>query len=156
MAGPHDQLFRATFSQPEQARAFLREVLPKAVAKALDWEALASQPERFVDEALKERQADLVFSVPWKQDACETPPALVTILFEHQSSPEPLMAFRMAAYTLRIWERHVLAEGAPTLPFVFPLVLYHGKRSWRAGLDLAELIDVPPMLAGPLRAFVPS
>ena len=63
MAGPHDQLFRATFSQPEQARAFLREVLPKAVAKALDWEALASQPESFVDEALKERQADLLFSV---------------------------------------------------------------------------------------------
>ena len=66
------------------------------------------------------------------------------------------MAFRMASYTLRIWERHVLAEGAPTLPFVFPLVLYHGKRSWRAGLNLAELIDVPPMLADQLRAFVPS
>ncbi len=66
------------------------------------------------------------------------------------------MALRMASYMLRIWERHVQTASTSTLPFIFPLVLYHGRRSWRQPLDLAQLIDVPSSLLGDLRVWVPS
>src|SRR6266496_2828762 len=98
---PHDSLFNAVFSQPEHARGALRSVMPSAVAEALDWQTLAVVPGSFVDPQLQWRHTDLLFTAAWHGG----PHVLLYVLFEHQSSSDPRMAYRLLRYLVRIWER---------------------------------------------------
>lgn len=94
---PHDALFKAVFAQPEHARGELQEVLPAPVAGALDWTTLTHVPGSFVTPELAERHTDLLFSVQVRGGG----DALVYLLFEHQSTPDPHMAFRLLRYLRR-------------------------------------------------------
>jgi predicted transposase/invertase (TIGR01784 family) len=96
VANPHDALFKYVFSQPEHAASELRSVLPAEVAGRLDWSSLELQPASFVDERLSGRQADLLFTVRYEER-----PAYVYVLLEHQSTCDPLMAFRLLRYLER-------------------------------------------------------
>jgi predicted transposase/invertase (TIGR01784 family) len=137
---PHDALFRAVLGQPEHARGALRAVVPAAVAEALDWSTLARCPGSFIDPALNGRHTDLLFSVAWRGGG----DALVYLLFEHQSSPDAWMPFRLLRYLVRIWE-HWRAEHvrARALPVIVPVVLYHGAEPWSAPLAFDALFKVP-------------
>ena len=121
---PHDALFRGIFGQPEHAAAELRAVLPQAVAAQLDLTTLAPLPATFVDEALAERHADLLFQVSLKNGTT----ALVLVLVEHQSGLDPWMPLRLLGYQLRIWEQwRRLNPQAIRLPAIIPVVVHHGS-----------------------------
>jgi predicted transposase/invertase (TIGR01784 family) len=92
-------LFKAVFGRPEHARGALRAVVPAAVAETLDWPSLAPCAGNFVDPVLRERYTDVLFSVAWRGGG----DALVYVLFEHQSTSDPWMAFRLLRYLVRIW-----------------------------------------------------
>jgi predicted transposase/invertase (TIGR01784 family) len=144
MASPHDALFKYVFRQPEHTASELRAIFPSELSARLDWGTLQLEPSSFIDEALRQRHADLLFSV-----RCEGLPAYVYVLFEHQSTSDPLMAFRLLRYVVRIWDS-VLSEhpDSKRLPAILPVVLYHGKRAWAAATELRELIDLdPPTMA---------
>jgi predicted transposase/invertase (TIGR01784 family) len=153
-SSPHDALFKAVFGQPEHARGALAAALPAAVADALDWPSLVPCPGTFIDPALNGRHADLLYSVAWR-DGGE---ALVYLLFEHQSTSDDRMAFRLLRYLVRIWERW-LAEHprAERLPVVVPVVLYHGAEPWAAPVAFEALFELPeavrPALAPHLVRF---
>lgn len=102
---PHDPVFRRIFGVPENMASQLRAVLPPEVTARLDLGRLAPVPATFVDEALKRRHSDLLFTAPL--DGRE---AFVYLLAEHQSSSDPLMAFRMLRYVTRIWDQYKWAE----------------------------------------------
>jgi predicted transposase/invertase (TIGR01784 family) len=57
-------------------------------------------PGSFVDEALRWRHSDVLFTAP-----LDGHHAFVYALIEHQSSDDPLMAFRMMRYVTRIWDQ---------------------------------------------------
>ena len=77
---PHDRLFRRTFSNPSCHRG----AAPAEVVAALDLARLELvNGASFIDEALEERQVDLLYTVPLA--GLETR-AFVYVLFEHQSS----------------------------------------------------------------------
>ena len=59
---PHDSLFKATFSQIEHAAGLLGLVLPPELVRHIDFTTLTVRPGSFVDEALKERFSDILFS----------------------------------------------------------------------------------------------
>jgi len=90
-------LFR---SRPEHAASILRLVLDAAIAARIDFASLQLCPGSYVDEALKERHSDLLFSA-----SIGGRPGLVYILFEHQSRADGKMTFRLLRYEVRIWER---------------------------------------------------
>jgi predicted transposase/invertase (TIGR01784 family) len=139
-SNPHDALFGAVLGQPEHARGALRSVVPAAVGEALDWPTLARCPGSFVDPALRTRYTDLLFSVAWRggQDA------LVYLLFEHQSTSDGWMAFRLLRYLVRIWERWMSENPhAKALPVIVPVVLYHGADPWSAPVAFDALFDIP-------------
>jgi predicted transposase/invertase (TIGR01784 family) len=153
-SSPHDSLFKAVFGQPEHARGALRAVVPAAVAEALDWPSLAPCPGSFIDPALTGRHTDLLFLVAWR-DGGE---ALVYLLFEHQSTSDGLMAFRLLRYLVRIWERWLADHPrAKALPIIVPVVLYHGAEAWSAPVVFDALFDIPdavrPALAPHLVRF---
>jgi predicted transposase YdaD len=55
---PHDKLFTVTFSNPENAAAFLKTQLPSRIAAAIDWGRLKLEPNQFVDSHLKHSEAE--------------------------------------------------------------------------------------------------
>src|SRR5262249_15450593 len=120
----------------------------------LDWPSLAHCSGSFVDPALKTRHSDLLFSAAWRGGG----DALLYLLFEHQSTTEALIAFRLLRYQVRIWERWLTEHPhARTLPAIVPLVLYHGAESWSVPLTFDALCEVPeavrPALAPHLVRF---
>ena len=115
----HDSLFKQTFGTPRHAAAELRALLPTAIAAAIDWATLRVEKGSFVDEALSARHSDLLYSVHIRGRA-----ALLYLLFEHQSTSDPLMAYRLLRYIVRIWDRWLTHDPSSTsLPAVVPMVL---------------------------------
>lgn len=59
------------------------------------------------------------------------------MLLEHKSYPDPLTAFQLLRYLVRIGERDV-RQSAGLRPIV-PVVMYHGRERWRVATNLAGL-----------------
>src|SRR5262249_18262858 len=83
---------------------------------------------------------------------------LAYLLFEHQSTTDDRMAFRLLRYLVRIWERWLTEHPeAKALPAIVPIVLYHGDQPWVAPTSFEALFDVPeavrPALAPHLVRF---
>lgn len=145
---PHDALFKAVFSDPAHAAAQLASMLPRKLARAVDWSTLTLLSGSYVDEALRARHSDLLFSV--RVNGKEV---LLYLLFEHQSTTDPWMAFRFYVYMGRIWERwRAQHPDAETLPLIAPLVVSHAVGGWTAKTAFEELVSAP---SDAWRAFVP-
>jgi predicted transposase/invertase (TIGR01784 family) len=82
-------------------------VLPSNLTARLDLARLAPVPASFIDESLKWRHSDLLFTAP-----LDGRDAFVYVQVEHQSSDDPLMAYRLLRYVTRIWDRY-LRERPP-------------------------------------------
>ncbi|HEX5051388.1 MAG TPA: Rpn family recombination-promoting nuclease/putative transposase [Planctomycetota bacterium] len=134
----HDALFRFVFGEPAQMAELLRACLPGPVALAIDWSTLRRAPDSFVDEALKERRTDLLFSA-YMGDVL----TLLYVVPEHKSEDERFTAWQIAGYVMRIIEQWRSENPkASDLPVVLPFVLYHGERPWRSPRSPHELVDL--------------
>jgi predicted transposase YdaD len=148
---PHDNLFRLAFSQVPHATAHFRATLPPAVVEKVRWETLQLQPGSFVDPELQHLQSDVL----WRARLRDEGDAFFYVLLEHQSRPDALMSFRLLRYMVRIWERWLLhTKNQRPLPFIVPMVLYNGDRSWNVSLAFEDLL--PETLRAELHPFVPA
>jgi predicted transposase/invertase (TIGR01784 family) len=137
---PHDSLVRAILSRPEHAAGYLRHLLRPALAARFDWSTLRLVSGSYVDQALRGRHSDLLFSVK-----CDGADVLIYLLLEHQSTDDPLMAFRLLLYMVRIWEQMVREKPTRTrLPAIVPLVLHHSEQGWTSPIAFQDLIDLQP------------
>lgn len=149
MASDHNQLFQHTYAQPEHAIGLLREVLPAPLAAAIDWRSLQLVPGSSVDDSLRSRHADVLFSA-----RAAGVPLLLYVLLEHKSVADPLTPLQLLRYIVRTWNRHL--EQHPhteAVPPIVPIVVYHGDRPWRAPRTLRGLVDLGALPA-PLRAIL--
>jgi hypothetical protein len=89
-------------------------------------ETLQLLPGSFVDEDLKQVHSDVLHRVALRGGA----ELWLYMLFEHQRTVDPLMAWRLLRYMVRIWDRVLGERGGRELPFVVPMVLYKGERRW--------------------------
>ena len=153
MSNPHDQLFKAIFSDSVEVAALVRDIFPPEVVGLLDLDGIEAQPSHFIDEALRAHLSDLGFRIPWRQGGH----VHLGLLVEHQSSPDPEMPLRALRYTLRAWEA-AQAEPRPPgrLPLVITLVVFHGPRPWSTPRALSELYDAPPEAIERLRPYLPE
>lgn len=136
---PHDALFRGIFGQAEHAAAELAAALPRQLLAELDLATLRALPSTFVDAALAERHADLLFEVALRRGGG----ALVYLLMEHQSASDAWMPLRLISYQLRIWEQWRREHpDAPRLPAIVPIVVHHGEGTWSAPRRFADLVDL--------------
>jgi predicted transposase YdaD len=92
----------------------LRAILPSALTERLCWDSLTREPVSFVDARLRWLHGDLLFSARLLGTDEEV---LIYLLVEHQSTPHPLMAFRVLRYVTRVWDD------------------YLRKRRWRTRLE---------------------
>jgi predicted transposase YdaD len=150
-ATPHDALFKAVFSRPEHAAGELRYLLPPPLAARIDWSALRLEPGTYIDKRLAGSASDLLFSAP-----CAGAELLIYLLFEHQSTHDPRMAFRLLRYMVRIWEVALAAEHPPArLPVILPLVLHHSERGWTSCTSFEALLDADAPTLALVRPYVP-
>jgi predicted transposase YdaD len=152
MPNPHDALVKTTFSQPEHAAGWFRHTLPPALAARLDFTTLTLRPGSYVDEALRERHSDLLFSITTTGGK----PLLLYLLFEHQSTVDPLMVYRLLRYMVRIWEDYLAPRPeAKRLPPIVPLVLHHSATGWTASTAFQDALELDEEAPEALLAHVP-
>ena len=134
---PHDRLFRAVFSDAGEAASLLQAALPGAIRDSFAWTTLTLLDGTFVDEDLRGSQSDLLYQIEHTETG---QPVSMYLLFEHQSSPDPWMPFRLLRYSCRIWEadRRSDPERSELRPIV-PVVFYQGARGWSHSTEFADL-----------------
>jgi predicted transposase YdaD len=142
---PHDALVKAIFSDPEHAAGELRHLLDPAFAARIVWSSLRLVSGSYVDDSLRGRHTDLLFSARCLTagNEGETVEVLLYLLFEHQSTDDPLMPFRLLLYIVRVWEK--IVRETPTvrqLPAILPIVLHHSERGWMSPTTLHGILDL--------------
>ncbi len=147
ISNPHDHFFRATFSQLHVARDFIGKFLPEEVLSCLDLATLDITKDSFVDAQLRSSCADLLYEVSLQGGGH----GLVYLLFEHKSSPDPMVSFQLLRYMVRIWEQR-WRQDEDLCPIV-PLILYHGRTRWSSARTIQELVVCPDALRGYLPNF---
>ena len=149
---PHDKLFKAGFSDPVTAAAFLRDQLPPVVSGLIEWSNLKLQSGTFIDSQFRHTESDLLFSTTVSGKSCQ-----LYLLFEHQSSPDPWLALRLLRYMVRIWEAHCQAHpGSSNLPAILPVVLVQNAEVWKIEPRLGALLDIPESISVALQPYVPE
>jgi predicted transposase/invertase (TIGR01784 family) len=146
---PHDCFFRENFVRPAIARDFLAQTLPPALLAELDLDGLIISPDTFVTEALRKIYSDLIYQIPYRGSILS-----VYLLFEHKSQPEHWVLLQLLRYIVASGELYRDQNPkAKRLPPIYPLVLYHGQKQWRAPARFHDLIDPLPEA---LKPFVPQ
>jgi predicted transposase/invertase (TIGR01784 family) len=109
-------------------------------------------PGSFVDEALRERFTDLLYSVELAGR-----PAFLYLLLEHQSTVDHMLVFRLWRYMGDIWQGYLKDHpDARQLPLIVPLVLHHSATGWTAPRAMRELFDLDPELEEAAGAYLPE
>lgn len=142
------------------AREFLEEYLPANLQSMLDLNKITIEKESYIEDDLKKKFSDVVYSVEIKrndqerkidQDAKpehqEPEKAFVYVLLEQQSKPDYWMALRLWKYILLLCERHKQKQKTKNnkLPLVVPIVFYNGKEKYTSPQSLWQLFDNPDM-----------
>ncbi|MEE4354964.1 MAG: Rpn family recombination-promoting nuclease/putative transposase [Desulfococcaceae bacterium] len=133
---PHDAAFKSAFKKLAVARVFFESYLPERIRRNIDFDSLEITDGSYVDEKLRDRHSDIVYKTKLKGAD-----ALLYILFEHQSTPDPMMVFRLLCYMVNIWKEWLDQNpGAKCLPLIFPAVLYHGRQKWNAPRTMGGMV----------------
>jgi len=132
-----DALFKRIMQEELAAREFLEYYLPKDFKDLVDLSKIRIEKESFVEEGLKRRMSDIIYSVRTKEDE----EAFVYVLIESQSSVDYYISFRLWKYMLLLLERHM--KNKEKLPLIFPLVVYNGRKKYAAPRNLWGLFRDP-------------
>ncbi|WP_417277378.1 Rpn family recombination-promoting nuclease/putative transposase [Castellaniella sp.] len=135
-------------------------VLSPRLFVVLDWDHMFPVPTNHVSDRLHQRTGDCAWLIPQKkrpsfstaggEKVCspeQVPPQglCILLLLEPQSQSDTTMALRLISYAGLSYQTLLNSKliGLP-LPPVLPVVLYSGRRRWRAPLDISGLLgDVP-------------
>ncbi len=148
---PHDALFRLLLEDPQRAHILLREQLPPAIAARLSEAPPKLLDGHFVDERLRNTQSDRLYELRLRDGGA----ALLYVLLEHKSAPDPRTPLQLLGYMVRIWERHAGTDGRKLrrLPPIFPLVVYHGAAPWRVPTSVLDCLAADAGLKAELQGF---
>ncbi|MGR5187035.1 Rpn family recombination-promoting nuclease/putative transposase [Photobacterium damselae] len=120
---PHDSLFKSFMTTPETARDFLLIHLPSELRQWCDLDTLKLESCSFIEDSLRPYMSDVMYSMKTQSGT-----GYIYAIVEHQSSSDPLMAFRMTRYSIAAMQQH-LDAGHKTLPIVIPFLFYHGRET---------------------------
>ena len=116
--------------------------MPDEYKTLIDLSTIKPEKETYVEESLKTKLSDMVFSVQIRdQEGDKVNNAFIYALVEHQSYSDYWIAFRLLKYSLLLLERH--ASGKNKLPIILPLVIYNGKAKYKAPKNIFELFSYP-------------
>lgn len=141
---PHDRLFRAVFSDAAEAASLLQAAVPRELRENVEWNSLRLVEGTFVDDALRQSESDLLFEAGYGKETeghgKGKDRLRLYLLFEHQSTPDVWVRYRLLKYCCRIWDADLRDDPRRTeLRPVVPLVFYQGGRAWQHSTEFAGL-----------------
>lgn len=152
---PHDKLAKHAFSDIPTAVAFFRSYLPQRIVKLLDFDKLTLVPGSYIDEAYRQTESDLLYSVPYKSDQEES--LYLYLLFEHLSSQDWWAVLNLLSYGISIWkDERRKHPNARKLPLIIPIVLVQSDKPWKAPTSFHDLIQLPSSRHKELLRYVPD
>ncbi len=119
------------------AQEFLEYYLPSNFKEKLDLSKIKVEKESYIEESLRRKYSDIVYSVSTKNK--ET--AFIYILLDHQSTVDYWMALRLWRYALLLCERH--KKNKDKLPLIYPMIMYNGLEEYSAPRNIWELFTDP-------------
>jgi predicted transposase/invertase (TIGR01784 family) len=123
----HDLFFKYSLRDLDIAKDYFKTKLPAFIKSKVNLETLKLQPDSFIESDAETRFADILYEVSFEGE-----PAYIYLLAEHQSKPDRLMPLRLWNYLCKIWmrdvERSQKSKGDIKLPYIIPIVFYHGKQ----------------------------
>jgi predicted transposase/invertase (TIGR01784 family) len=142
MMANRDSIFKELFEDKEIFYDFLKAFLPKEITDEINVKDLKREQTELITKDYSTKSADILYKIEKKngQDI------YIYLLLEHQSSVDQLMAFRMLAYKVRIWEQYVKAHKEESkrkdfkLPMIIGIVFYDGEREWTSPTDIKDKI----------------
>ena len=146
----HDAFIKDVLSNPVMAMAIFKEHFPPSVTSLMDWSSIRLEPGSFVKQSLHQAHSDLLFSVEM-----ESSPCYLYMLFEHQTTVDEMMPFRLLNYIIEIMRSHVENHGLP-LPPVLPMVFHQGPDRWNVSRCFEDMFDLAPAHAEALLPFLPK
>ena len=162
---PHDKLHKRYFANVVAVRDaivdFVRRSLPNADEwiDRLDFDTLEPMPTETVDEAFRSRFNDMVWRLRFRGPDHDAKWLYVIVMLEFQSTVDWLMALRIQSYAVRIYESipFVKSPNSKTrLPPILAIVVYNGRRPWRAARSLSDLVGPGTRPAEPSPAVAPT
>ena len=157
----HDLLIKKALENPAIAQEFLELYLPQEYKELIDLNTVNPEKESYVEDSLKSKLSDMVFSVQLKadrtkgstqqqnknnsdqgdQETDKNSSAFIYCMIEHQSSSDYWIALRLLKYSLLLLERYAVKRNQ--LPIILPMVLYNGKKAYSAPRNIFELFSHP-------------
>ena len=155
-----DRSVRRLLQNKENVRGLV-EIVASNLAALIDFNQLVPMNRSLLPETLREQEADVVYRVPFKNQA-RTDEMLIYLLVEHQSTVDEMMGFRVLFYMMLIWaahrqqwERDKVPKSERRLPPILPIVFYTGDRRWHTPLTLEAIMDIPEELSQFVPRFEP-
>jgi len=122
----------------------------------IDWSTIHREPGSYIDEDLRGKYTDLLFSADLHGQG-ERRRTFLYALVEHQSSPESFMVLRIFIYMGRIWAQFRRDyKDAKRLPGIIPVVVYQGEGGWTAATRFDDILDLDPEQREALGPYIPS
>lgn len=142
---PHDHAYQGIFSHPQMVQDLLRGFVHEAWVAELDFASLERVNARHLSDGLHGREGDLIWRLRLRHEWF-----YVYLLLEFQSRDDRWMALRVLVYVGLLYQGLIRGRQigrGESLPAVFPIVIYNGRKPWRAARDVAELVEpLPPGL----------
>lgn len=137
----HDKFIKDAMQHKEVAQEFFTTHLPKEILALIDLNTLKPAKDTFIDETLGENLSDMVFEVRFNGET-----GYLSLLLEHQSSPDYYMPLRIMKYMLQVCSHHLKANpGSKYLPLVYPIIIYHSTETYTAPPDYWGLFATPEL-----------
>jgi predicted transposase/invertase (TIGR01784 family) len=119
---PHDRFFKHSLSNLTVAKDFLKAHLNPETAERIQWETLCLTNKSYTDEKFKHLYSDLIYT-------CQIngKDVYISILLEHQPTPDPLLPFRILQSNAVLLTDYLAEskQGPNTrLPIILNLCLY--------------------------------
>ena len=138
---PHDAFFKKCLEDPTTAKDLLQAQLPKAIAQRIDWHTLQRTNKSYVNEELRQLHSDVVY-----QCQLSDKPAYVYCVLEHQSTPDPLLPFRILQYNVALMAAHLRQKKEQRLPLIANVCLYAGQQApYPHSVDLYDCFERPDL-----------
>ncbi|MDR2344631.1 MAG: Rpn family recombination-promoting nuclease/putative transposase, partial [Planctomycetaceae bacterium] len=154
---PHDLLFRSIFVDLDVSGNFFENYLDPNIVQVIDFSQLQSCQTNYIDNDLQERIGDLHFLAKCKSESEESESdedqsLQVTLIFEHQSTPDPIMSLRVLELIVLSFRQFIkeyetkhekkFSTSQTRLPYPLIVILYNGKTPWNYK-NIIDLIDIP-------------
>lgn len=133
----HDAFIKKILTNPLATQEFLDHYLPADFKALIDLSKITIEKESFVEDDLKRKLSDLLFSIK----TINQESAFVYILIEAQVTSDYWIALRLWKYILLLCERH--KQNKDKLPLICPMIIYHGAKAYKAPKNLWQLFSNP-------------